>query len=290
MTATESAIVWLQRGCNLLALLCLSASRSEAALAQSKEITRSLLEFEDLSDTAMATVLVFFGYTFLYIGSAGLFELTHPYGILSTKLTPKQLQIRRAQVWREVKLGVGALISVVAATVFWMAYVEKLVWTYNFFGRHEYNVWWFISSIFVYMFFFDAWFYVTHRWLHESKFMWDTIHIHHHAFKEPTAFCQDAVHPVEAIVQGPFGHYLPTLFFPIHPLAHALFGFLSSIFAVAAHDGRTWDLNNHYYHHCAGKGRRNSFNYSLYWPLWDAVFNTRYNGPEMDKQALLRRK
>ncbi|EDQ85117.1 uncharacterized protein MONBRDRAFT_39006 [Monosiga brevicollis MX1] len=235
MTATESAIVWLQRGCNLLALLCLSASRSEAALAQSKEITRSLLEFEDLSDTAMATVLV----------------------------------------WREVKLGVGALISVVAVTVFWMAYVEKLVWTYNFFGRHEYNVWWFISSIFVYMFFFDAWFYVTHRWLHESKFMWDTIHIHHHAFKEPTAFCQDAVHPVEAIVQGPFGHYLPTLFFPIHPLAHALFGFLSSIFAVAAHDGRTWDLNNHYYHHCAGKGRRNSFNYSLYWPLWDAVFNTR---------------
>lgn len=47
------------------------------------------------------------------------------------------------------------------------------------------------------------------------------------------------------------------------------------MFAVAAHDGRQWDLNNHYYHHCAGKGRVNSFNYSLYWPLWDVVFNTR---------------
>ena len=35
-------------------------------------------------------------------------------------------------------------------------------------------------------------------------------------------------------MQGPFGHYLPTFFFPIHPVALAAFGFLSSVFAVAA--------------------------------------------------------
>jgi lathosterol oxidase len=118
-------------------------------------------------------------------------------------------------------------------------------------------------------------FYATHRWLHESQFLWNTVHRIHHGFKEPSAFAQDAVHPFEAILQGPLGHFCPTLVFPVHPVAHAAFGFLSSVFAVAAHDGRTWDLNNHYYHHCAGQGRRNSFNYSLYWPLWDNVFNTR---------------
>ena len=61
----------------------------------------------------------------------------------------------------------------------------------------------------------------------------------------PAAFAQDAAHPFEALLQGPAGHFMVTLFFPMHPVAHSLFGLLSSIFAIAAHDGREWDFNSY---------------------------------------------
>ena len=67
-----------------------------------------------------------------------------------------------------------------------------------------------------------------------------------------------------------------TFFFPIHPVAHTLFGLLSSVFAIAAHDGRVWDLNAHYLHHDKGRGKNVNFNYSLYWPFWDIVCGTRW--------------
>jgi len=44
-------------------------------------------------------------------------------------------------------------------------------------------------------------FYATHRLLHESTYLWNAVHREHHAFKEPSAFAQDAVHPFEAILQ-----------------------------------------------------------------------------------------
>ena len=34
------------------------------------------------------------------------------------------------------------------------------------------------------------------------------------------------------------GHFMVTFFFPVHPVAHAVFGLLSSVFAIAAHDGQ----------------------------------------------------
>jgi len=126
------------------------------------------------------------------------------------------------------------------------------------------------------MFIFDTWFYWTHRWLHESEYIWVNVHCIHHQFRFPSAFGQDAVHPFEAIIQGPIGHFLPTVFFPMHPVALAVFGFLSSLFAIVAHDGRAGDVNSHYNHHCKGNGRRNHFNYGLYWPFWDVVMGTRY--------------
>jgi lathosterol oxidase len=148
--------------------LLLCASRSAAAVAMGKDIAVTLLEMDEPSDVAVASVLIFAGYTLQYLAAAGLFEATHPFGIFSTALTPHQLSKRRAQararlvvtggkeggggcnpaiqpptggvqVWRELGLGVGALISVVVVTVMWMAYVEPHLWTYGFFTRHEYT-------------------------------------------------------------------------------------------------------------------------------------------------------
>jgi hypothetical protein len=83
-----------------MAGLLLCSARSEAAIALSKNLAKNLLEMSDVSDVAISGLLIFLGYTIQYIGSAGVFELTHPYGIMSSKLSPAQLTKRRNQVSR----------------------------------------------------------------------------------------------------------------------------------------------------------------------------------------------
>jgi sterol desaturase/sphingolipid hydroxylase (fatty acid hydroxylase superfamily) len=70
--------------------------------------------------------------------------------------------------------------------------------------------------------------------LHEIDWVWHSIHYFHHQYKEPSAFAQFAVHPVEAALQGPVGHFLVQLWFPVHPVQLAVMGFLSSAWAFAA--------------------------------------------------------
>ena len=68
---------------------------------------------------------------------------------------------------------------------------------------------------------------------------------------------------------------MTSLFYPMHPVCLGFFGFLSSVFAIAAHDGQKWDLNDHYKHHTHVK-----VNFALYWGFWDILCGTRYN-PKM---------
>lgn len=110
-----------------------------------------------MSDFAMASLFILLGYTFQYVASAGIFELTNPFGVASKTLSPAQRQRRREQVGRELLLGIGAMIANVVVTMMWMRWVEPNVWTYAYFERNEYNVWWFLASIPIYMFFFDLW-------------------------------------------------------------------------------------------------------------------------------------
>lgn len=91
-------------------------------------------------------------------------------------------------------------------------------------------------------------------------------------FYEPTAFAQDAVHPFEAILQGPMGHFFLSIFYPMNPLLISVLGYMTSVYALLAHDGRLLDLNDHQKHH-----QYRDCNFGLYWPLLDYVFGTRYN-------------
>jgi Delta7-sterol 5-desaturase len=115
---------------------------------------------------------------------------------------------------------------------------------------------------------FDIWFYCTHVAMHYPVF-WHYIHSFHHQFMEPSAFGQDAVHPLEAVLQGPCGHFMITLIFPMHPVLHSLFGFLTGLYAIFAHDGR-WDPADHNKHHYY-----TSCNYGLY-GFMDYIFGTKY--------------
>ena len=91
------------------------------------------------------------------------------------------------------------------------------------------------------------------------------------------SFAQFAVHPIEAALQGPVGHFCVQLWFPVHPVQLAVMGFLSSAWAFAAHDGRGGDFNSHYFHHSKGRGRSAYFNLGFLTPFWDVVMGTRWS-------------
>jgi len=207
----------------------------------------------------------------------GLFELTNPKGFNSKILSKKEIDRRYGQVTQEIKIGIGALFTTVLLTMLWMYFIEPITYFYGFFVTHEYNWKWFLGSLVAYVFWFDTWFYWSHRWLHDFDILWHKVHYIHHQFKEPSCFAQFAVHPFEAALQGPVGHYLGSLFFPFHPAVLAIFGFLSSAWAIAAHDGRGMDFNSHYMHHSKGRGRFIYFNLGFLTPFWDVFCGTRWS-------------
>jgi len=245
-------------------VLCLYCSVSEAAHTSVRTLASSVLQIHSVSDWAIQTFFVTLGYQAIYILGAGLFEYTNP--------TPKTPQ-RIAEIKLELSMGVVAMICNVLYAMTWMWLVEPYGPFFGYFETHQYTVTSFLAGTIVYLFWFDSWFYWTHRLLHLRKpfNFWYHVHRHHHQFVDPTAFAQDAVHPFEAILQGPMGHYFITLLFPLHPVVHAVFGFLTSLYAIAAHDARSLDLNDHVKHH-----HYKSCNFALYWAFWDYVCLTRF--------------
>ncbi|CAF0910861.1 unnamed protein product [Didymodactylos carnosus] len=261
----------------LLSLLSLGAAISWPYVKLNGNFSSHLLEMKSTNDYIIVNFFVFCSYTFQYMMTAGILEYTNPKGFASKNLNDEERNRRKRQIRKELGLGIVAMIINTTYAVNWMYFVEPYLWYSDFFVKRSYSLMWFLLNVIVYGLVFDTWFYWTHRALHESSYLWDKIHVVHHAFKAPSAFCQDAVHPLEGLVQGAMGHYVAAIFFPFHPIALAFFGLFTSCYAIAAHDGRIGDLNHHYAHHSKGKGRLHNFNYGLYWPLWDWICNTRYN-------------
>lgn len=225
-------------------------------------VATTVLPIESLKDWVNATILVSLGYGFKFLGLGYILETTNP--------TPKN-EYRVKQMKRQIIYGLQALAVVIISTTIWLWKGDPHMPYYGYYETHPYTFGEFIKNLLIYMFVFDTWFYWTHRLLHLPWF-WKKVHYLHHQFTEPTAFAQDAVHWFEAILQGPMGHFLPTVIYPMHPVAISIFGFLSSIYALFAHDGRAMDLNDHVKHHHYRK-----CNFALYWALWDYICDTRYN-------------
>jgi len=220
--------------------------------------------------TACVTIM----YLITYFGFAFAFEYTHPKSAFSGKndeATKKRMDITKYSIYYSA-------IAIVICTVYAMSFIrfiEPHLPFYGYWADKDYTIKAFFFELIAYMWIFDTWFYWTHRMLHSRRFLgynlWKHVHSIHHYIIEPNAFSQDATHPFEALIQGPMGHHMINFFLPIHPVCHALFGFLTSVWAIAAHDSRQYDFNGHakHHHYC-------HVNFGIYWGFWDYICGTRY--------------
>ncbi len=238
-------------------------------------LARRLQPLETVEDITTQSGIMLAAYVLQYLVLGGLFEGTNAEGVLSSKLPPSAVAQRRSQVASEVRTGVVSLLITVVIAVCWMAFVEPHLWTFAYFETHTWTPAFGALGILAYVAAFDTWFFWSHWVLHESTWLWENIHYGHHQYKSPSAFAQFAVHPFEAILQGPIGHFLVLLFCPVHPIQLAIMGALSSAWAFAAHDGRG-DLNSHRDHHTKGRGRKFYFNLGFLTPTWDVIMGTRW--------------
>lgn len=232
------------------------------------EFSTTLMSINTWGDAAFNYAFMTLVYMTTYLGISSAFELTNP-----KCGTPGRWELIR----KEIGYGVPAILSIVAYATAWVALVEPHVPFYGYYATHRHTWEHFVAELLGYMLIFDAYFYLTHRWLHHP-WMYRNIHYHHHQLYQTSAFAQDAVAIPEAVLQGPMGHFLVALLIPIHPISHALFGFLTAIYAIAAHDGREMDFNDHQKHH-----HFSSCNFGLYFSWLDRFFGTRYSPAKYER-------
>ncbi|CAD8184705.1 unnamed protein product [Paramecium pentaurelia] len=223
-------------------------------------LSYNVLEINSIFEYLIACIYIGLFYYSMYFCISQILVWSHP-----APKTPERI----AQTKEEMRRGFKALFYVILLTTGIIWKVQPLNPYYGYYETHEFGLKEFFISLIIYMVTFDVWFYTSHIIGH-TPFFWKHFHGEHHEFVEPGAYAQDAVHPVEALIQGPIGHFLPTFIYPFHPLCHHIFGLLTSIYAQLAHDGR-WDPAGHTLHHYYY-----SCNFSI-WGLCDFIFGTGYN-------------
>lgn len=211
-----------------------------------------------------------------YLAVSGLFawvtKVRHPglYDGLDT-------QIRQEIGW---SLASAAIYGVPAGLALWAW--QELGWTAIYSDLTEYPIWYIPLSILAYLVLHDAWFYWTHRWMHQPR--WFRIaHAIHHQSKPPTAWTAMSFHPIEAVTGA---IVIPALVFviPIHIAALGVVLAIMTFMGVTNHMG--WEIfprwlvhsrlgnwlitaSHHERHH-----EEYRCNFGLYFRFWDRMCGT----------------
>src|SRR5262249_14698378 len=116
--------------------------------------------------------------------------------------------------------------------------------------------------------------YWIHRALHTS-FLYRTLHVHHHRFREPTPYVAFAFHPLDSFAQST-PYHLYALIVPLYGWAYlALFAF-SMLWSLMIHDQVRWvpfRFINHTGCHTAHHWYC-PYNYGNYFTFWDRLCGT----------------
>ena len=184
---------------------------------------------------------------------------------------------QRAQIVREIgwSLVSAAIYGVPAGVIAWGWQAHG--WTLIYADVHDRPLWWVPLSILAYLVLHDAWFYWTHRLMHEPRWF-RLMHAVHHASRPPTAWAAMSFHPLEALSGAVV---IPALVFlvPIHIAALGVVLAIMTVMGVTNHMG--WEMfprwlvqgragqwlitaTHHQHHHT-----RYRCNYGLYFRWWD---------------------
>ncbi|MHA3770493.1 sterol desaturase family protein [Verrucomicrobiota bacterium sgz303538] len=147
---------------------------------------------------------------------------------------------------------------------------------------------WFWLSIGATILLHDAWFYWTHRLMHQKR-LFPYFHRIHHLSHNPSPWAAYAFDPLESVVHAALFPIAATVM-PLHPFAFGIFMFWQTTYNVLGHAGYefhprwlmdTWlgrILNtptNHIMHHEKMRG-----NYGLYFNVWDRLMGTNHRDYE----------
>jgi len=140
-----------------------------------------------------------------------------------------------------------------------------------------------VFSLATFGFISEFWFYMTHRLMHKSNFLWKYVHSVHHQIKAPSVFFSLYTHPIEYTIGNFVSLALGPLILGSHFLIWFIWVILSTIDFCAGHSG--WHLpfwqspEFHDYHH-----REETDNFGTGLKIFDNLFGTVGDYPEdLDK-------
>jgi sterol desaturase/sphingolipid hydroxylase (fatty acid hydroxylase superfamily) len=183
---------------------------------------------------------------------------------------------RPGQVRREFVYSLSSVVIFAAnGLLVWLLAANGTVQIYADVATRGW-AWWCFSLLLIIVAH-DAYFYWTHRWLHQRRWF-RAVHGLHHASQHPTPWTAYAFHPVEALVQAAF---LPLflLLVPMHGAAIAAFllhMIVRNVVGHCAHELLPWrwtrrgwlrwitPVSHHHFHHARNRG-----NFGLYFTWWD---------------------
>ncbi|WP_294394400.1 sterol desaturase family protein [uncultured Sphingomonas sp.] len=186
------------------------------------------------------------------------------------------------QIAREIgwSLASAAIYGLPAGVVAWGWHDHG--WTRIYGDADAYPLWWMPLSVLAYLLIHDAWFYWTHRAMHDPR-LFKRMHAVHHASRPPTAWAAMSFHPWEALTGA---IVVPALVFvvPIHIAMLGVVLTVMTVMGVTNHMG--WELfprwmvhgpagrwlitaSHHQRHHTHYR-----CNYGLYFRLWDRLCGT----------------
>lgn len=143
---------------------------------------------------------------------------------------------------------------------------------------------WFVVSLVIMLLLHDAWFYWTHRLMHQPK-IFRHVHLVHHRSTNPSPWAAYSFHPIEAIISA--GIFILIVFtIPAHGSALFIFVIYMILRNVLGHLGieflpknfitNRWinwhtTTTHHDLHH-----KNFNHNYGLYFTWWDKWFGTEH--------------
>lgn len=224
-------------------------------------------------------LLLVIKYFVIYGGSYLVFWKWLPHHFLHFKIQNPERQ--KPQIRLELKYS--AMTTLIQAFTFWLIYLganKGLFQLYWGFGSKGYlNE---VLAFVVYSIWYDAYFYWTHRLMHQG-WLYKKVHVIHHRSLNPTPFASFSFHPIEAVIN--LLYLFPIVyFFPMSIELALVLVFLTDFSNLMGHLG--YDLipkqsrqnwwgswlttpTHHNMHHQFSKS-----NFGLYWKGWDQYFNT----------------